>query len=147
MENDSAYAIVAPPLRNNSRAISIKSSAFGACSREATRGGTFIFTRWDQAVFLFGQGDLVVGFSMDGAEKKRVRSRVGSCATTAETFSTGQPLFVLVLCRSFYIPRSTFAANKRNHRVAKVKRAWSPSRSVDTIWNQLGKRIKSAQKD
>lgn len=59
-------------------------------SREATREVTFIFTRWDQTVFLLGQGDLVVLVQHGRGERWREVSCTSARASIKETFSTGQ---------------------------------------------------------
>lgn len=84
-------------------AISIKSPPFGACSsREATREVTFIFTRWDQTVFLLGQGDLVVLVQHGRGERWREVVHVGSCLDQGNIFNRTKPLFYLASC--FRIP-------------------------------------------
>lgn len=57
-------------------------------SREATREVTFIFTRWDQTVFLLGQGDLVALIQHGGEGWREVSS-----ARSRKRFQTGQNLF------------------------------------------------------
>lgn len=59
-------------------------------SREATREVTFIFTRWDQTVFLLGQGDLVALVQHGRGERWREVSCTSARASIKETFSTGQ---------------------------------------------------------
>lgn len=108
-------------------------------SREATREVTFIFTRWDQTVFLLGQGDLVALIQHGGEGWREVSS-----ARSRKRFQTGQNLFSIFhrvfAFRAYEIKLANFLRVERQLRTLllifgfKITRLVSMSASCVGTW-------------